>query len=117
MNMKLFGRKKKVDPPTNTMGQQLDKLIDGELPFGWYAHNKHIVKPKNDRMVALALKTKTPDEEIRIAALQELIRYFYSYKAECQSMGKCYAKYFDDMWMPGYITPYEKELEELKGNR
>ena len=126
MNMKLFGRKKKVNTPTNSIHQPLDKLVNGELPFGWYAHNKHITKPKEDRMVELALKTKTPDEEIRIAALQELIQYFYSYQAECQSMGECFAKYFDERYMHCmnsrcddfvYITPYEQELKELKGNR
>jgi hypothetical protein len=126
MNMKLFGRKKKVNTPTNSINQPLDKLVNGELPFGWYAHNKHIIKPKEDRMVELALKTRTPDEEKRIAALQELIQYFYSYQAECQSMGECFAKYFDERYMHCmnsrcddfvYITPYEQELNELKGNR
>ena len=75
-------------------------------------------------MVELALKTKTPDEEKRIAALQDLIQYFYSYQSECQSMGVCFAKYFDSTWMHCknnrcnefiYIKPYEEELQELKG--
>lgn len=123
--MGLFSRKKKVDSPTtttNSLNQPLDQLINGELPFGWYAHHKHIVKPKDDVLIELALKTQTSDKQKRIEALQNLIQYFYSYQAECQSMGECFAKYFDDMWMHCknnrcndfiYITPYEEELQSL----
>ena len=117
MKMGLFSRKKKTPTvtPTNSFNQPLDQLVDGELPFGWYAHFRHIVKPKDDQMVAFALKTKTPDEGKRIVALQDLIQYFYSYQSECQSMGVCFAKYFDNMWVENfYIIPYEEELKELQ---
>ena len=96
----MFGRKKKKpDPPKNSIGQNLDKLINGQLPFGWTIHYKHIMKPKDDVLIELALKTQTSDKQKRIEALQNLIQYFYSYQAECQSMGECFAKYFDDMWI------------------
>lgn len=123
--MGLFSRKKKVDSPTtttNSLNQPLDQLIDGELPFGWTTHYKHIMKPKDDIIVELALKTQTSEKQKRIEALQDLIQYFYSYQAECQSMGECFAKYFDGMWMHCknnkcddfiYITPYEEELQSL----
>lgn len=119
----MFGRKKKKpDPPKKSIGQNLDKLINGQLPFGWTIHYKHIMKPKDDVLIELALKTQTSDKQKRIEALQNLIQYFYSYQAECQSMGECFAKYFDDMWMHCknnrcndfiYITPYEEELQSL----
>lgn len=121
--MGLFGKKKKVEPQKNSAGEKLDKLVNGELPFGWYSHNQHIVKPKDAQMAALAAKTQTKNKNDKIVALQNLIQYFYSYKSECQMMGECFAKYFDDMWMHCknsrcddfiYISPYEEELQKLK---
>lgn len=115
-------KKKKCEKQTNSLGQSLEKLINGELPFGWYAHYQHIVKPKDTQMVALAMKTQVKDKAERITALENLIQYFYSYKFECQSMGECFEKYFDDTWMHCknsrcddfvYIKPYEDELKEL----
>lgn len=134
--MGLFNKKKKAiiqsqqrlqnNIHKNSLGDNLDKLINGELPFGWYAYNKNFVKSKDEQMTAFALKTQAKDESEKIAALQTLIQYFYSYQAECKSMGECFEKYFDDMWMHCknsrcddfiYITPYEEELKELMQSR
>ena len=117
--------KSKFNPKSsvNSIGRDLNKLVDGNLPFGWIAYHKNIVKPKDDKMVSLALKTKTQDLNEKIIALKNLIQYFYSYKEECKSMGECFEKYFDDMWMHChnsrsndfvYITPYEEELKLLE---
>ena len=36
--MKLFKKK------TNSIGEPLDKLVNGDLPFGWYAHNEQEIQ-------------------------------------------------------------------------
>lgn len=122
--MKLFTLKKK--PLQNSTGQNLDLLIDGELPFGWVYHYKDFYKPKNDKMVELASKTQVKDTDDRISALQTLIDYFYSYKNECREKGECFEKYFELEWMHCknskcddfiYITPYENELNDLLRTR
>lgn len=77
-------------------------------------------------MVELAIKTRTKNNSEKITALQDLIHYFYAYKSECQDMGECFSKWFDDMWMHCknsrcddfiYITPYEEELKKLMQSR
>lgn len=77
-------------------------------------------------MVELAIKTRTKNNSEKITALQDLIHYFYAYKSECQDMGECFEKYFDDMWMHCknsrcddfiYIIPYEEELKKLMQSR
>lgn len=60
--MKLFNFKKKPSAPINSLGQPLDKLINGELPFGWVKHYEGYYKPKNDQMVQLAKATQTTKE-------------------------------------------------------
>lgn len=116
MKLFSFGKQK------NSKGQNLDKLIDGELPFGWVLYFKDFYKPRNDTMVDLAMKTKCKNTSEHIAALKNLIEYFYSYKDECSVKGECFEKYFELEWMHCknsscedfiYITPYEEELQEL----
>lgn len=116
--MKLFNFKKKQ----NSKGQNLDKLVDGELPWGWVIYFKDFYKPRNDKMVELAMKTHSKDKDEKISALKELIAYFYAYKKECSEKGECFEKYFDNEWMHClnnqnkdfiYITPYEEELERM----
>lgn len=122
--MGLFSKKKKAEPVKNSANENLERLVNGELPFGWAYHFKNVYKPKDDQVTSLAIKVQSAKtKEEKIATLQTLIDYFYSYKAECKSMGECFEKYFDDMWMHCqnskckdfiYITPYEEELEKLK---
>lgn len=115
MLWKFFKRKKKDQKPVNTFGQDLNKLIDGELPFGWVVKFKDYYQPKDSKMTELALSIKGKNGQERIAALQTLIKYFYSYKEECKLKGECFEKYFDNMWMHChnsrcddfiYIVPY-----------
>ena len=123
--MKLFNfLKSPKEPKTNSINQPLDHLIDGELPFGWIKYHQEYFKTKDDGMVELASKAlHIKDKNERIIALQKLIDYFYSYKAECDAKGECFAKFFDMQWMHCknsrcedfiYITPYEEELLKLK---
>lgn len=103
---------------------KFEKLVNGELPVGWAYHFRDVYKPKDDQMVTLAIKVQSSkNKDERIEALKSLIQYFYAYKTEFKSMGECFEKYFDDMWMHCqnsicddfvYIKPYEEELEKLK---
>lgn len=123
--MGFFGLKKKAPvQPTNSLGQPLDRLIDGELPWGWALKFKDYYKPKDDAMVSIAVQvrsTKDPIEKIQL--LQNLIEYFYSYKLECEAKGECFAKYFEENWMHChnsksddfvYIHPFENQLTKLR---
>ena len=122
--MKLFNFKKKQSAPTNSLGQPLDKLINGELPFGWVKHYDYFYKPRNDQMVQLAkATTSAKSDEEKIVALQNLITYFYTYQKECSQQGECFKKWFEDYWLHCknstcedfiYITPYEEELKKLE---
>jgi len=122
----MFGFKKKKLPPqaVNSSGQPLDKLIDGELPFGWVYKYQSYYKPKDNEMVSIAVQIRsTKNLNEKISLLQNLIDYFYSYKKECEIKGECFQKYFDLNWMHChnsksddfvYIQPYEDELNKLK---
>lgn len=100
---------------------------DGELPWGWLSKNTPICKPYEDKMVQLAVDLKgIRDPEERIAQLEKLVASYYDFKRFCYSKDECFIKYFSDMWehcynskhdVFEYITPYLKELTELKANK
>ena len=108
----------------NYAGELLDKLDkNGKLPFGWYAHNSHIVKPYEDKMVKTAVDLKKYKDMDRIKHLEKLIKQYNDFKKFCYKKGPCFKKYFQDQWEHchnsrnkdfEYITPYVEELKELK---
>lgn len=113
------------DIKTNSLNQNLDKLIDGELPFRWIYHHKEL-KEYDSELVELALKAKDDaDIDSRIKAYKDLIEKFYSLKNYCYNKNECYKKYFSDYYEHChnstnkdfcYITPYEKELDDIITN-
>jgi len=82
----------------NTFGEPLDKLVSGEIPWGWHAAKKDFYKPRDHKLADLSVrasKTDNIDEEIKL--LKEFVDYFEEYKNECKLMGECFEKHFYDM--------------------
>lgn len=97
---------------------------NGELPWGWLRQNAPILKTYENEMVQMAVNLNNYEGTDKIKPLEELIKYYYNFKDFCYSKNECYIKWFQDMWEHchnsrckdfEYIEPYEKELEELKG--
>lgn len=118
--MGLFGKKKSSQQAPKI---DVEKLENGELPFGWYAEHKDYLKSHEQQMTSLAANLPPiKEKQLRIKGLQSLVSFFYAFKSECEVKGECFKKYFDDMWMhcrnsknPDfvYIQPYEAELKQL----
>lgn len=117
----LFG--KKSSPQTSKT--DVERLEDGELPWGWLARHRSWFEPKDKVITSMSVNLQnTKTTEQRIHQLEALIEYFYAYKQEAHQKGECFEKYFDDMWMhchnsrnPDFvfIEPHEAELRKLKG--
>lgn len=97
---------------------------EGELPFGWHTRHKYIVEPYENAMVQMATNLKGVKGYDRIRQIEGLIVHYYNFKNFCYSKNECFVKYFQNSWEHchnsrckdfEYIEPYEKELEELKG--
>ena len=134
ITLNIMGEKIDVDPDKlakwneDLQKNKLDKLEDGELPFGWYAKNKKWIdyfKQKEHVLVEYALASQKAIGQEKIDILRKMIKYYYSLKEECYSKGECYQKYFDDMWVHchdsrnedfEYIKQYEDELLEIENN-
>lgn len=119
--MKLFKKK------TNSIGEPLDKLVNGDLPFGWYAHNEQEIqkweKPIPE-MANAALHAETVNKQLQL--LKELIDYYEKYRTYCYSKDDCWKKHFSDMWEHchnskcddfNFIVPYKESLSTLLKNK
>lgn len=115
--MKLFKHR------ADSIAKPLDKLVNGDLPFGWYSHNEQeIQKWENPipEMANAAIHATNPDEQRKL--LNKLIDYYEKYRIYCYSKNDCWKKYFSDMWEHchnskyndfDYIKPYVDMLQNL----
>ena len=99
----------------NSFGQELDKLIDGELPFGWEHAKQDFIKPRDNKLFDLSIRaSKTDNIDVEIKLLEEFIAFFKEYENECKAMGECYEKYFIDMHIKNLDKPNYSWLNERK---
>lgn len=103
------------DDNHNTFGEKLDKLIDGDLPWGWETAKQDFIKPRDNKLYDLSIrasKTENIDEEIKL--LKEFITFFKEYENECLEKGECYQKYFLDMHIKEPDKPKYSWLKDKK---
>lgn len=117
----MFGFKKKTaHMPVNSFGEPIDKLIDGELPWGWVTHNRNIVEPiQNQNRYFIdnwVNSSKKPPIE-RYEALKSLVLFLQDTKTLMTSKGECFEKWFSDIIADDdYINKRESELQHLTDN-
>ena len=95
-----------------------------ELPFGWYTKNEAFIKPRDSHLFDLlnaVIHSKSIDEEKKNT--KDYLAYFEEYKKECNSKGKYFKLYFEQMHMiydeKKYSSPtqrYEDRLKEIEEN-
>ncbi len=121
--MMLFRKKLR----TTVSGNPLDKLINGDLPFGWYSYMEKEIKEWETpipEMVNAVLHAKTVDEKERL--LKKLIDYYEKYRTWCYSKDDCWKKHFSGRWEYchnskcsdfDFIEPYKESLSSLLENK
>lgn len=119
-----FIKKKKnvePEPKVNSLGESLDRLIDGELPFGWVTHHKDFVEQMETEYYYFlklwydARDTKNPREEF--AALKSLFLHTEAVQKLCKEKGETYS-----FWCNEYLLNQEAiqnqtdRLSDLENN-
>lgn len=111
-----------------TLNSPLNKLDEnGELPFDWLTANKGFIYSHDNKLNELHISCHESgislDEEIK--RIKAFISYYYEYKSECERLGECYYKYFEDMHMKCHnsknscfesVTPKEERLDYIEKN-
>lgn len=101
----------------SSFNEPLDKLIDGDLPWGWIAHNRNFIN-KIEKEYSYFLHTwiearsKSPRE--LYSALRSFVLYMEDVKKLCESKGECFEFWFNEI-LTGkeYLQKRRKELDDL----
>ena len=104
-----------VDKSHNSFGEPLDKLVNGELPWGWVAAKRDFVeKIQNEFGVFLDnwIKNRGKNPRDEYASLKSLILYIKDVKKLCKSKGECYAFWCDEILATDDYL--EKRISDLK---
>lgn len=93
----------------NSFNEPLDKLIDGELPWGWVVYNEDIVNEIEKEVSEYRKQIcEAANPQDRINALNGYMKYVREGKKRYSEKGECIGKYFDE---------FVCKSQETKGNR
>lgn len=112
--------KKPEDDNHNSFGEPLDKLVNGELPWGWVGAKREFVgKIQNEYGYFLnrwiSARNKNPKDEY--AALKSFVLYMQDVKKLCASKGECYEFWCNEILIgKGYLEKRTEELKDLENN-
>lgn len=108
------------DDNHNTFGESLDKLIDGDLPWGWVTHKKDFIEPiekKYKHLLNLWVNAKNDSPQELYSALKDFVLYMEDIEKLCKSKGECYEFWFTEI-LTGkeYLKKRQQELKLLSKN-
>ena len=122
----LFFKKKPIKKEvevkrTNSFGESLEKLDkDGNLPWGWYAAHREFTAEREAEFHYFLdnyIKARSGAPLEKYGALKSLVMYLVDSKSKCESMGECYARWFEGAIAGNeYIDKLKAELAELESN-
>lgn len=99
--------KQPEDVRVNSLGKTMDKLEDGDLPWGWVTHYKDFTDKINEEYRYFLqcwwdAKGKEPKQEY--AALKSLLQYMDDVQRLCDQKGECFA-----FWCSEYLIGKQKQ--------
>lgn len=108
------------DDNHNTFGESLDKLVDGDLPWGWVAHKQNFTEPiakKYKCLLNLWVDARNGSPQELYSALKDFVLYMEDIEKLCKSKGECYEFWFTEILTgKGYLKKRQQELKLLSKN-
>ena len=128
-----FFKKKKQTPPAhftfvggldqnrvNSCGEPLDKLVDGDLPFGWVAHNKAFTDKLENELSYFNKQVRNAEDDgnptARRNAMKSLLRYMEDVQKLCDDKGECFSFWCSDYLVGNYKIYIHEKLDALEKN-
>ncbi|MBR5583125.1 MAG: hypothetical protein IKW21_01205 [Lachnospiraceae bacterium] len=105
----------------NSCGESLDRLVNGDLPFGWIAHNKAFTDKLEKELSYFNKQVwKAEDDGNPIArrnALKSLVQYMEDAQKLCDSKGECFSLWCSDILIGnGFKKNIASKLTTLEKN-
>lgn len=104
-----FLKKKAAAPAVkvNSFGEPLDKLVDGELPWGWIVSNKDFtdkIEKEFSHFWQAWIDARHGDQRQEMNALKSLLQYMDDVQRMCDQKGECFG-----FWCAEYLIGKQKE--------
>lgn len=104
----------------NSFNEPLDKLVDGDLPWGWIYQNKDFIdKISNEYSYFLHIWVNSRNDSPKqlYAALKSFVLYIEDVEELCKSKGECFEFWFYKiLCSKDYIATRKQELYVLEAN-
>lgn len=101
----------------NSFNEPIDKLVDGDLPWGWLAHNKEFIdkiQKEYSHLLQSWVDAHTRSTKELHSALKAFVLYMEDVEKLCKSKGECFEFWFNEILTDkGYLKQRKKELETL----
>ena len=108
------------DTKVNSFGEPVDKLIDGELPWGWIYANKDFtdrIQAEWQHLFNLWIDARNAHPLDQLAALKSLLQYAKDVQDLCDSKGECFSFWCSEILVgQKWRKIREAELEELESS-
>lgn len=110
-----FLKKKKAAAPAikvNSFSEPLDKLVDGDLPWGWVTANKDFtdkIRKEFSFFWNAWIDTRNGEPSKEMNALKSLLQYMDDVQRMCDHKGECFG-----FWCSNYLMGKEKIKAEKR---
>ena len=106
------------DDNHNSFGDPLDKLIDGELPFGWTNAKREFTQSIQAEFskLQLSVNDQKSSPSDRVAALENMLTFIKQTQHMCDEKGECYGYWFKVYAVGELHERYGKELADMKAD-
>lgn len=104
----------------NSLNEPLDKLVNGDLPWGWITHNKDFIDKISSEYSYfldnwIDTRSKSPKE--LYSSLKAFVLYMEDVEKLCKSKGECFEFWFYEILTgKNYLTIRKSELRKLEEN-
>lgn len=110
-----------ISTERNSFNEPLDKLdADGELPWGWIAHNKEFtdnISKEYSYFLQEWINSRNKSPEKLYSSLKSFVQYMEDVEKLCSSKGECFEFWFRETFSgKGYLKTRQSELKFLEEN-
>lgn len=104
----------------NTFGEPLDKLVNGDLPWGWVSHNRSFtdkISKEYSYFLQAWVDSKSKSPKELYSALKSFVLYMEDVEKICKEKGECFEFWFNEILTgKGYLKQRKQELKQLSSN-
>ena len=118
--LKKYHKDDSLEKNHNTSRDSLDKLVDGDLPWGWITYNNDFIEPIETQyryFLNMWVNARNKSPKVLYSSLKSFVMYMEDVEKLCKSKGECFEFWFNEILTgKGYLKQRKQELKILSEN-